>query len=91
MSISADMIAIFNQPENQFIWNFFGLDFIPEHVIGINMFIFIIISCFICFVPDNNCRKKDVLSPASLAMASVAFVLGVLCLGTESVFVYSGF
>lgn len=90
-SLSEGMIVVFDQPELGLIWKLFRLAFIAEQVPAINMFIFIAAACVICFIPENNYRKKDVLNPASLAAASAAFVLGVLCLGAESVFVYYGF
>lgn len=90
-TLSEGMIAVFDQPELRLIRRLFRLNHIAERVPAINMFIFIIAACVICFIPENNYRKKDVLNPASLAAASAAFVLGVLCLSAESVFVYFGF
>ncbi|SFP38868.1 D-alanyl-lipoteichoic acid acyltransferase DltB, MBOAT superfamily [Butyrivibrio proteoclasticus] len=89
--VSEGMISSFNLVENQFLYNLFGLNWLPTNVRGFNMLIFIIVACFICFVPGNNYRNKDKLSIGTLVVASVAFIWGVLCLGAESTFVYFGF
>lgn len=89
--VSEGMISSFNLVENQFLYNMLGLTWLPENVRGFNMLIFIIVACFICFVPENNYRNKDKLSIGTLVVASVAFIWGVLCLGAESTFVYFGF
>lgn len=89
--VSEGMISSFNLVENQFLYNLFGLNWLPTNVRGFNMLIFIIVACFICFVPENNYRNKDKLSIGTLVVASVAFIWGVLCLGAESTFVYFGF
>lgn len=90
-AVSDGMIASFNLVENQFIYNILGLHFLPTNVRGFNMLIFIIVACFVCFVPENNFKKKDSLNIGSLILASFAFVWGILCLGAESTFVYFGF
>ena len=90
-AISDGMIASFNLVENQFIYNMLGLHWLPTYVRGFNMLIFILVSCFICFVPENNYKRKNTLNIGSLLLASFAFVWGILCLGTESTFVYFGF
>ena len=88
---SDGMIATFNLVENQFIYNMLGLHWLPSNVRGFNMLIFILVACIVCFIPENNYRKKDSLSIGSLLLAAFAFVWGILCLGAESTFVYVGF
>ena len=90
-AVSNDLIASFKLAEGKFIYNMLGLNFLSQNVRGFNMLVFILAACFICFVPENNFKKKDTLSIGSLALASFAFIWGILCLGTESVFVYFGF
>lgn len=90
-SVSDGMIGSFNLAENQFIYNVLGLNFLPTNVRGFNMLIFILVACFVCFVPENNIRKKGSLNIGSLLLASFAFIWGILCLGAESTFVYFGF
>lgn len=89
--VSDGLIDTFNVVESRFIYNIFGLNYLPTNVRGFNMLIFIAISCFICFVPENNYRKKDTLNAGSLCLAAGAFIWGILCLGAESTFVYFGF
>ena len=90
-AVSGGMIASFNLVEDQFIHNILGLNFLPTNVRGFNMLIFILVACFVCFIPENNFQKKDSLNICSLLLASFAFIWGILCLGAESTFVYFGF
>ncbi len=89
--VSDGLIASFNLVENQFIYNMLNLHFLSENVRGFNMLIFILVGCIVCFVPENNFRKKNSLNIGSLLLASFAFIWGILCLGAESTFVYFGF
>ncbi len=90
--ISSGLIGNFNLAESQFICDML---FIPDRiqygVRGFNMLVFILAACIICFIPENNFRKIDKLSFASLILSVLSFVWGVLRLGSESVFVYFGF
>ncbi len=90
-AVSDGMIASFNLVENQFIYNMLDLNYLPANIRGFNMLIFILVACFVCFVPDNNFKKKESLNHGSLLLASFAFIWGILCLGAESTFVYFGF
>lgn len=90
-AVSDGMISSFDLVENQFIYNILGLNFLPTNVRGFNMLIFIFVACLVCFVPENNYRKKNSLNIGSLLLASFAFIWGILCLGVESTFVYFGF
>ena len=90
-AISDGIIASFNLVENQFIYNLLGLNFLSTNIRGFNMLIFILVACFVCFVPENNFKNKDRLNIGSLLLTSFAFVWGILCLGAESTFVYFGF
>ena len=89
--VSEGMMAAFDLPENQLIYNLTGLNEFAANLPGLNMVIFILAACLICFVPENNYKKKHILNTGSLLLASLAFVWGVLCLGAESTFVYFGF
>lgn len=90
-AVSDGMISSFNLVENQFIYNMLDLNFLPTHVRGFNMLIFILVACIVCFVPENNYKRKDSLNIGSLLLASFSFIWGILCLGAESTFVYFGF
>ena len=89
--ISDEMMMPFNLVENQFIYDTLHLSALSTDFRWLNMFIFILIAFFICLVPENNYRNKGKLTLGSLILASVAFIWGILFLGTESTFVYFGF
>lgn len=89
--VSDGMISTFNLVESQFFKNMIGLEFLTINVRGFDMIVFILVACFICFVPQNNYKKKESLNVGSLILASLAFTCGILCLGAESTFVYFGF
>jgi alginate O-acetyltransferase complex protein AlgI len=52
---------------------------------------FLIVSFLICLVPINSYRKREKLDMPELILAVASFVCGLLCIGSESVFVYFGF
>ncbi len=89
--ISDGLIAAFDLPESGFIYSLLRLDSLSAGVRGLNMMLFVLAACVICFIPENNYRKKQDLDLGSLLLAALAFVWGVLCLGTESQFLYFGF
>ncbi len=90
-SISEGMIRAFDLAENEFIYHTLHLNLLASKIRGFNMLLFIVVACFVCFVPENNYRKKNTLTIWSLILSVVAFVWGILCLGSESIFVYYGF
>lgn len=90
-AVSGGLTASFKMPESQIIYSLTGLNESVIDFSSLNMVIFILAACLICFVPENNYKKKHILNTGSLLLASLAFVWGVLCLGAESTFVYSGF
>ena len=89
--ISDGLIAAFDLPETGFLFNLPGLASLSSGVRGLSMMLFVLAACVICFIPENNYRKKQDLDLGSLLLAALAFVWGVLCLGTESQFLYFGF
>ena len=90
-AVSTGLIDSFNLVENRFIYNILHLNSLVGRIHGFNMLVFVLVACFICFVPENNFKKKNSLSVGSLILAAFSFVWGVLCLGTESEFLYFGF
>ncbi len=91
MSISDGVMRSFDLIENQFIYNTFRLNLIAGNIRGFNMLFFILISSIICLLPENNFKRMKKLSIISMFLAALAFMWGILCLGTESTFVYFGF
>lgn len=90
-TVSDGMLEAFELYENQLIYNLLDMHYLPESIRGFSMIIFILLASFICFVPENNYKKKGTLNICSLLLAALSFVWGILCLGTESTFVYFGF
>ena len=90
-AISEGLIDSFFLAENYFIFNRPVLDYLTDNIRGLNMVLFVIVACFILFIPGNNYRNREKLSAGSMILSSLAFIWGVLCLETESTFVYFGF
>lgn len=90
-AVSDGMITPFDLIESKFIYSMLSIDGLSTNIRGFNLFIFIIAASFICFVPENNYRRKDKLNVGLLLLASFSFIWGLLCLGAESTFVYYGF
>ncbi|MCR4908792.1 MAG: MBOAT family protein [Lachnospiraceae bacterium] len=55
------------------------------------MFVFLLAAFFICLVPENSYKTREKTTAVSLLLSAAMFVMGVLCMGTEAVFIYSGF
>ena len=91
ITISDGVLNCFKIIESRFFYNILHLGKIPNNVRGFNMILFILVAGFVCLVPNNNYRSKDKFGIMSMIGTSVAFVWGILCLGSESVFVYFGF
>jgi len=89
--ISQELLEIFMIPGIAPVLQFVRIDTSSGLVMGVCMLIFTIFSLAICFIPENNYRKKDSLNVSGMIFASLAFSFGVLCLGSASSFVYFGF
>lgn len=90
--ISDGLIEIFNIPESSVIFN--SISFLAKlngSIHGFTMYFFIFIACVVCFIPENNYKKLNRLSFVGMIISAVAFIWGVTCLGSESVFVYFNF
>ncbi len=55
------------------------------------MAVFLIAALFVCLVPENAYKTRNKSSVASLLISAAMFAGGVLSLGTEAMFIYSGF
>ena len=91
MSVSDNLIGQFKIPETSFLFDILHLENIDTAVRGLPMLIFIVFSMAICLIPENNYRSIKKNNVVIMAIAAVAFVWGILCLGGESVFVYFNF
>ncbi len=90
-TISDGMINSFKIVESQFIYNMLHMKYLPENMRGLEMTLFTLGAAITSFIPENNLKNRERLGLTSMVLASVAFVWGVLCLGSESIFVYFGF
>ncbi len=91
-TVNDGLIKAFSFPEADLIFsNVHFLNKISSKINGFTMYVFLVIAAFICFVPDNNYKKMKKLSAVSMVLSAIAIVLGITCLGSESVFVYFNF
>lgn len=90
-SISSGIIEAFNVPERWFIIKNLHLQNWMYNSPYVSMIIFVIAAYVICLVPNNNYREKNRLNIANMFLTALCLVWGILCLGTESTFVYYGF
>ena len=91
MTISNELIKVFQIPESTFIFDKLGLVHINANVRGFCMLLFIIAALFICLIPKNNYKNMEKINVFNMVVCAIAFVWGFLCLGSESVFVYYNF
>ena len=90
-SVSEGIIKSFKIVESSFIYSALHLGFLNNSIRGFNMIMFVLVAMCICFIPENNYKNKSKIGALSMVMAAIAFAWGVLCLGSESTFVYFGF
>ncbi|SFO21996.1 D-alanyl-lipoteichoic acid acyltransferase DltB, MBOAT superfamily [Pseudobutyrivibrio sp. UC1225] len=90
-AISRGLIDSFYLIESEFVYKLIHLDWLIVDRCAINMILFMIVSSIICFIPKNNYVNRRKLTISTLVLATIGFVWGILCLGTESTFVYFGF
>ncbi len=53
--------------------------------------VFVGMACGICLLAGNNGRNMTKMSKGNMILASIAFVWGILCLSTNTTFIYQGF
>lgn len=91
LSVSRDLIKIFELPERKFFRDIFHMSVLESEVRGFWMLLFLCLSLGVCLIPENNYRKLFKNNAVWMLVVAGAFVWGFLCLGSESVFVYFGF
>lgn len=87
MTISEGLINSFSLPETEYLRLVFGLSCSNSF----SMLIFIISAYLICLIPHNNYQTINKISFINMFLSAVAFVWAFLCLGSEIVYIYSGF
>lgn len=90
-SVSGGLISSFDLPEGRFIRTLLHLEAVNSSVRGFSMLLFMCSALFLCLIPENNyqCRKKN--NAFTMFLAAIAFIWGLICLSSESVFVYFNF
>ena len=91
VNISDGMLDSFRFVEDGFVFNTLGIGSYMGRIRGVHMIIFIAVAFLICIIPKNNYRTKERLNLGTLVLSAGAFIWGLLCLGSESVFIYNGF
>ncbi len=89
-AISDELINCFELPEMPFLLHILHLGR-AEGIRGFWMLVYVIAALGICIIPDNNYKNRNILSLGTMLLAAVAFVWGLICLSSESVFVYFNF
>lgn len=90
-AISDEVIELFDLTEINMILQFLKVSNISSAIRGFSMLLIFFAGFFICLVPENNYKTREHLNLFNMILAAVAFTWGILCLNTESVFVYYGF
>ena len=90
-TVSTGMLSAFRPAELQFLAARLGIALTSGPARTTCMLLFLLAALLVCLVPENSYRNRDRLSAGSVFPAAAAFVWGLLCLGTESAFVYFGF
>lgn len=91
MAVSNGLIDSFLLPETEYLFLVLGLHQLNNTVRGLSMLIFIIAAYAICLIPQNNCQTMKKINFINMILSAVAFLWAFLCLGTETVYIYSGF
>ena len=91
MGVSAGLIRAFALPEVTFLVKCAGLGTPLDTVRLITMLVFIGVSALLCLIPERTVRQEGGRGAAGMILCAAVFVWAVLCLSSESTFVYSGF
>ena len=90
-AVSGGLMDVFNVAEITVLYRLLGLDGLTQSVPWFNMVLFFVAAAVVCVLPENCLRVRKRAGIAALALSSLAFIWGVLCIGAESVFIYSAF
>lgn len=89
-TISEGLIDCFNLQEMPFLMNTFHLGRLGA-IRGFWMLAYVVFAMSICMIPRNNYVNRNKLSFAVMIFSAIAFIWGLICLSSESVFVYFNF
>ena len=91
VAVSRGMLSAFQPAELQFLAARLGIGMNAGPAQVICMLLFLLAAGVVCLMPENNYRNRNRLNAGTVFPAAAAFIWGLLCLGTESAFVYFGF
>ena len=90
-TVSEGIVNAFEVPETNLILNIMHLNSFHEHIRGFMMMAFIIVSIIICLLQNKKYYKTGNNNLLMIIITALLFSWGVLCLGTETTFVYMNF
>lgn len=91
LSVSQGLLDAFVLPETPALFQVLHLEGINAALPSFSLLLFTAAAFFICLVPQNNYRSFRRNNLLTLLLSVAAFVWSVLCLSSESVFVYLNF
>lgn len=91
LSLSDGLIRVFETNQTRFFRDVFHLNYFANIIRGFNLFMFSFVGMFVCIIPDNNYNRIGRINFCNMFISASALILSLLCLGTESVFIYEGF
>lgn len=92
LTLSPGLAGTFAIPEAGFIsYVLYQKNINLYDINGLWMILFLTVSFGICLLTENNYRKMGKMSVGNMILAAIALVWGILCLSTNSEFIYLGF
>ncbi len=92
LTLSDGLARTFIIPEAGFInYVLYRIHLRVYDIVGLWMMIFLIGSFGICLLAENTYRKVRKISTGNMILAAIVLVWGILCLSTNSEFIYLGF
>lgn len=91
MSVSQGLIDSFILPESSILFDILHLETWDTPVRGLCMILMTVFSLIICIVPENNYINMNKLNYRNMVSCAFVLVWSILCLSSESVFVYFNF
>lgn len=91
LSLSDGLISVFETNQTNFFLDVLHLNGFKNIIKGFNLFVFLFVGMFICIVPDNNYNKIRSINGYNMFISAFTLIFSLLCMGTESVFIYEDF
>ncbi len=91
MAVSDELLSTFVLPEMNFLFDVLHINGLNNAVRGFPLLLFTLSGFIICLLPGDNYEGTKNNTCASIIMSSVVLVWSILCLGSTTTFVYSGF